>query len=254
VEEFEIIYGMHSIAEALKNSKRTGLILFCTDDSYYELRKLHFGANAIPTDTDLEVVTLAPHALQEEAKRYIKELEYKDSRVPSNIFLKADLNPFIEMTSFYEDVEQVGDLKILALDQVTDVHNLAAIIRTAAFYAIDYVVFSKKGQNHFPPSFYRIASGGVEHVKLVNCSSLSKFLHKLSEKGVTCVGLSEHATSETFPEQSKICFVMGSEDTGLSHASQRVLSHFVSLEPFGKIRSLNVSVAAAVAIEKFWVK
>lgn len=248
--DFEVIYGMHSIAEVIKNPSRSGLELFCTNDSFNDLKKMHFSDNSFPTS--VIITKRQPHALQEESKVFIRELGFKESRVPSNIFLVADRNELLDVAALYDEIESASGIKILALDQVTDVHNLAAIIRTACFYGIKYVAFSKKGQASFPPNFFRIASGGSEHVNLINCSSMSKFIHKLNERGVSCVGLSEHATSETFPDNSKICFVMGSEDTGLSNATNRVIEQFVSLKPVGEIKSLNVSVAAAVAIEKFW--
>lgn len=248
--DFDLIYGMHSVAEAIKNKKRTGSVLYCTDESFAELRKTHFKANALPQD--LGIKTFSSHALQEHARTYMRSLEFKEVRVPSNIFLKSDRYGFVEINDFYDHLEAVDNIKILVLDQVTDVHNLAAILRTAAFYHIDAVVFSKKGQRSFPPTFFRIASGGLEHVKLVNCSSVSKFIHKLKERGVSCFGLSEHASQERATGAAKSCFVMGSEESGLSNATMRVLDDFVCLQAKGQIKSLNVSVAAAVAIEKFW--
>jgi len=249
---FDLIFGMHSIAEAINNPSRVGLELYATEDSHKELMKLHFKGSRLPES--VKIIKKRSHDIQEEAKVFIRELGYKETRVPSHIFLVADQKELTDITELYEAVETKDSLRILALDQVTDVHNLAAIIRTTCFYGVDYVVFSKKGQNSFPPNFFRIASGGYEHINLVNCSSLSKFIHKMNERGVNCIGLSEHASENSFEKASegRTCLVMGSEETGLSNACMRVIDNFVALKSQGQIKSLNVSVAAAVTIEKLW--
>ncbi len=247
----DLIFGIHSIAEAINNPARGGLELFCTEDGKKDLIKLHFKGSKIPERCKVRV--LSNHQLKEEGKFALRDSGAKEQRVPSQLFLRADSLPHKSIADIYNDLESGKALKILALDQVTDVHNLGAILRTTAFYGVDYVITSKKNQDNYPPGFFRIASGATEHVPMVSASSLGKAITKLSEKGVYCFGLAEEATQEN-PEKSKaksICMVMGAEETGLSHATRRVLEEFVALPARGQIKSLNVSVAAALAIEKF---
>ncbi len=250
----DLIFGLHSIAEALRNPKRRKWELFGTDESLKELRKLHFNNQKLPEA--VEIKTLSNHKLQEEGKFQFRERGFKEQRVPSNIFLVTDKLQEQSIATVYDFIEKNESLKMMALDQVTDIHNLAAIMRTAAFYDLDYVLISKKGPLNFPPSYFRIASGAAEHVQLINCSGLSKALTKMMDKKVDCIGLAEEATTtaEEVKSTSKTCLVMGAEDTGLSNATRRVLEKFVSLPAKGEIRSLNVSVAAAIAMDRFLQK
>ena len=140
------------------------------------------------------------------------------------------------------------------MDQVTDVHNGAAILRTASFFGVDCVLVAMKGNFGRSPTFSRIASGSIEHVKIIKVASLPKTLNKLKDKKVLCIGLSEHAGAELEPinYDYSTCLVLGAEDVGLSNAVSRVLDKNVSLRARGEIKSLNVSVASAIAMEKIW--
>ncbi len=62
------------------------------------------------------------------------------------------------------------------LDQITDVHNAAAIMRSAAFYGVDCVLISQKGNFGMGPNFARIASGALEYVKIIQFSPQTTFL------------------------------------------------------------------------------
>jgi len=249
--ETDIIFGLHSIAEAISNPKRRRWQLYGTDESIKELRKLHFDNKKLPEA--VKQSTLSNHKLQEEGKFQLRERGFKDQRVPSNIFLVTQKLEEESIANIYDFIEKNDSLRMMALDQVTDIHNLAAILRTASFYDLDFILISKKGPLSFPPSFYRIASGASEHTRLINCAGLPKALTKMKEKGVNCLGLAEEATvtSAEVKEGVKTCLVMGAEDTGLSNATRRILETFVALPAKGAIRSLNVSVAAAIAMEKF---
>ena len=243
----DLIIGIHSIVEAIKNSARQKIELLGTAESLKELKKYCDIAH-------IRISTLLPHQLQERAKKLYSQNDCNYQRIPSNLLLIAEPLAPLELSWVYENLAK--PIKILCLDQVTDVHNGAAIMRTAGFYGVDCVITSMKGNFGTGPSFFRIASGAMEHIKLIHCSSLSKALSNLQGRGVDCIGLTEHATSSDISfddfQNKSTCLVLGAEDTGLSHAVERILSKKVALKSFGAIRSLNVSVAAAIAMEKFW--
>lgn len=247
----DIIVGLHSIVAAINNTNRSNKLLFTTDDAQLELKKKYGKVNF----EGVELKLLSPHSLQSEAQKLLKESGYKLDRVPSGAFLVCDQLPIYDINQLYLDLEQ-KKCRILCLDQVTDVHNAAAIMRTACFYGVTHIVFAQKGSFGLSPSFYRIASGATEFLKVIQTPNLSRLLTKISEKGVSCVGLSEHATTnvETITKSENISLVLGSEENGLSNAVKRVLVNLFSLESQGDIKSLNVSVAAAVAMEKCFSK
>ena len=248
MEEFDLIIGIHSIVEALKNKNRVHYKLVATEEGLEELNK------SIKTN-DLKVELLASHKLQEEAKGYFRELDLEYHRVPSGVFLLSSKLEIHDVKYLYNLIGKPTPLKILCLDQVTDVHNAAAILRTASFYGVDAVVVPDKKSFGLTPSFFRIASGAAESVPLVGVNKLTKTITKLKEMGILCVALSEHA-SEDLPtklienEKGGMALVLGREDVGISNAVLRVIDHHISLKSQGDIKSLNVSIAAAICMEK----
>lgn len=243
----DLIIGVHSIAAALNNPKRGALHLTATEQARDELKKKASLERA-------RVQLVSPHKLQEEGKARFKELGKEYQRIPSGAFLTAD--PLEELTAkdLYDVVTQ-GPKRILCLDQITDVHNGAAILRTASFYGVDAVVLPGKKSFGESPTYFRIASGAHEHLNLIKVNNLAKTLTKLKELGAITVGLSEHAdeefaTSALRNGPKSLALVLGKEETGISHAVLRVLDHRMSLKSQGAIKSLNVSVAAAVSMEK----
>ncbi len=250
--DHDLIIGIHSIAEALKNSERAIYEIVATEEGLEELKKRgNLKREEIPLD---KVRLVEGHALQEEAKKIYRELDLEFQRVPSQIFMLVSPVTIYEPTWLYNQLESRIPLKILALDQVTDAHNGAAIMRTAAFYGVDAVLISAKGNFGLGPNFARIASGATEHVKIVRCSALPKTITKLKDLGVQCIGLSEHANGELNKSNlsNSVCLILGAEDVGMSHAVSRVVETTIAFKPLGKIKSLNVSVAAAIAMEKIF--
>lgn len=248
----DLIIGLHSVQAAIENKNRSGKVLYATHESLKEFQKKS-GLNLKETST--EVILTKSHALQEEAKKHYADLGFTYSRVPSNVFLIADEFEAVDLSWLYERLKS-GPLKILCLDQVSDVHNGAAILRSAAFFGVEAVLVSQKGSFGTGPSFHRLASGASEFIPIVKCSSLPQALTKLKERDVLCVGLSEHSSEnlesilETGLKDRARCLVLGAEDVGLSHAVSRVLDTTLSLESKGAIKSLNVSVAAALAMSR----
>lgn len=248
----DIVIGVHSIAEAIKNPQRESLELYCADEGLQELKKR--GGIGQKQLERVKVKMMGPHQVQEEAAKLYKQLDYQFSRIPSHMYLLTPAIKVFDSNWLYDGVTSGKIKKILCLDQVTDVHNGAAIMRTAAFYGVDALVVSTKGNFGMGPNFARIASGAIEHVPLVNCSGLPKLVSKLSEMGVSTIGFSEHAEGDSEPiyPGNPVCLVMGAEDVGISNALMRVVKRKVAFIPYGQIKSLNVSVAAAVAMERFF--
>jgi 23S rRNA (guanosine2251-2'-O)-methyltransferase len=250
--DHDMIIGIHSIAEALKNFERTIFEIVATEEGLEDLKKR---GGLKPSEIPMSKVRIVGgHELQEEAKAIYRELDYEFQRVPSQVFMLVSPISIYEPTWIYNQLESRIPIKILALDQVTDAHNGAAIMRTAAFYGVDVILISTKGNFGLGPGFSRIASGATEYVKIVRCSALPKTITKIKELGAICIGLSEHASGELgeISKSKPICLILGAEDVGMSHAVSRVVETTISFKPAGKIKSLNVSVAAAIAMEKIF--
>ncbi len=247
----DVIFGIHSIIEAINNPLRVEKKLYFTREALAELQKK--GSLEKDWRNEVELIQKSPHSLQEEAKNLCRKEDFQFQRVPSQIFLTAEPLPEKDLGYLYQMIEN-PKCRLLILDGVTDVHNLAAVFRTAAFYNVSAIVVSRKGGVRLSPGFFRIASGATEYISLINTTALPRAIKQLRERGVRLLGLSEHA-SGPFPKdlsEGALGLVLGAEETGLSHAVRRTLVDCYALETQGSIKSLNVSVAAAVAMEKFF--
>ncbi len=245
--EFDLIFGLHSIAAALTNTRRVHQKLVATDEGLAELQRKH---RINPKNLNVKIEILSSHSLQEQAKKLCMHMDLEFTRVPSGVYLQTSPLETFTIQEFLND----PNARLLALDQITDVHNGAAILRTACFYGVTGVLIPSEKSFGLTPSFYRIASGAVEYVNLIRVNSLSRAVGQMNDAGFTTVGLSEHSTENLGPEelraQKKICLLLGAEETGLSNAVARLVKKNLSLPSQGNIKSLNVSSAAAIAMEK----
>lgn len=247
MEDFDLIVGIHSIIAAIKNPNRDIVKLVATEDARDEIKKI---CNLDKINVEL----VSSHKVQEEGKRLYSDKGLDYQRIPSGAFLVSQPLQELETRELY-DLAKAGNLRILCLDQISDVHNGAAILRTASFYGVDVVILPGKKSFGTTPTYFRIASGAHEYLKLIRVNNLAKTISKLKELDTLTIGLSEHAEEEIDTEMiakksGNVALVLGKEETGISHAVMRVLDKKMSIKTQGEIRSLNVSVAAAISLEK----
>jgi 23S rRNA (guanosine2251-2'-O)-methyltransferase len=246
----DLIVGIHSILHAIKNPLRQNKCLYISPSAQPEFDRQK---QLLGIDTrEVKIIKESEDKIQAYAAVEYKKMGFEYKRVPGNLYLLTDALPELSWNQFVDKVT-VGEFKkILCLDQITDIHNMGALFRTAAFYKVDAILLSRKGEMGLPPSFFRISSGGSEYVELIKVNNLSRAITQLIEIGTICIGLSEHQGEEFTLRQGPLCLVLGSEDQGLSNAVERSLKHFVKLENKGSIQTLNVSVAGAIAMERFF--
>ncbi|WP_298145275.1 23S rRNA (guanosine(2251)-2'-O)-methyltransferase RlmB [uncultured Acinetobacter sp.] len=142
---------------------------------------------------------------------------------------------------------------LLALDQVTDPHNLGACIRTAAAMGAEAVIVPRDRSASLTPTARKIAAGGAEKVKFIQVTNLARSLSVIKDEfNVRVVGtmLDEKAMPihEFDFTGTGICVVMGAEDTGLRPITQSQCDQTVYIPMNGNLQSLNVSVATGMAL------
>ncbi|KTF67346.1 23S rRNA (guanosine(2251)-2'-O)-methyltransferase RlmB [Sphingomonas sp. HT-1] len=139
---------------------------------------------------------------------------------------------------------------LLVLDQVTDPHNVGAILRSAAAFDALGIVTQDR---HAPPetgTLARSAAGTLEVVPWVRVVNLSRALDEIAEAGFWRVGLTGHAkgTLKDVANQGRIALVLGSEGEGMRQNTEAHCDELARLPISAKVESLNVSNAAAVAL------
>ncbi|MBX2967394.1 MAG: 23S rRNA (guanosine(2251)-2'-O)-methyltransferase RlmB [Cyclobacteriaceae bacterium] len=139
---------------------------------------------------------------------------------------------------------------LLILDQITDVRNFGAIARTAECAGIDALIIPEKGNAPITSDAMKTSAGALNHLPVCREKDLKKTITYLRESGIMVVACTEKASKIIYDTTIKgpVALIMGSEEDGISDALLRVADELVKIPMKGEIGSLNVSVAAGIAI------
>ncbi len=140
---------------------------------------------------------------------------------------------------------------LVAVDGVTDPGNLGAILRVCDGSGVDGVVLPKHRSVHITPTVAKAAVGACEHVPMSLVGGLPTALAKMRDAGIWVVGLDDSADKSLFElgdlAKEGVCLVLGAEGPGLSRLVRERCDLIVSIPMRGRLSSLNVSTAAALA-------
>ncbi len=227
--ELVALYGFHAVRGALRSHKRKLLDIFATQAAAEKLA------------TDIQDAGLSAHIVETEAlsRRLGADAVHQGVMLEARPFEPLDL----------ADIEPASGI-VLVLDQITDPHNVGAILRTAAAFCVDAVVMTERHAPEMTGALAKAASGGLEHVPIIHVVNLARALKSLGEMGYLRVGLDSagEAALGASPLARPIALVLGSEGTGLRRLTRENCDLVARLDMAGAIKSLNVSNACAVAL------
>jgi len=226
------VYGLHPVRHALANPARRKFALHATRNGLTRLE-----AGDLPAG--LEVVEALP--------RDLDRLLGADA-VHQGVALEcAPLAP-----------TPLADLAasrlLLALDQVTDPHNVGAIMRSAVAFGAGALIATARHSPAESGVLAKSASGALDMLPQVEVRNLGETLEELKRMGFAVVGLDSagdaplEATLDALPGAPAIALVLGAEGKGLREKTRGLCSHLARIDLPGAIRSLNVSNAAALAL------
>ena len=148
-------------------------------------------------------------------------------------------------------LDALGDTKlVVVLDQVTDPHNVGAIMRSAVAFGAGALITTSRHSPTESGVLAKSASGALEHIDHIEVKNLADAIGKLHVSGFQTIGLDSDGPQEmekSFTGQ-KIALVLGAEGKGLRQKTRETVTALARLDMPGAIRSLNVSNAAAVAL------
>lgn len=234
------MFGLHAVREAWLNPKRYIHALYLS-----EAAEAVFGP----------VLELAHHRGLERPEPKILGKDDFDRLLGRDVVhqgVALSAAPLEE--AFIQDIISIGANKprsvILMLDQVTDPHNVGAILRSACAFGADGVVMQRRHAPELDGVLAKTASGAADHIPVAYETNLSRTLEELAEAGYVAIGLDEHADKTlseiTVPEKSVL--VLGAEGDGMRRLIREHCDVLVTLPTKAPIASLNVSNAAAVAL------
>lgn len=220
------LYGRHAVLSALQNEKRRIIRILMTENS----------ASGISLTTDIRIEKVKPDVLE----KYLPEGALHQGIAIETYPLA---NPVLD------DCIASGQ-PLLLLDQVTDPHNIGAILRSAAAFNAGAVIVP---QHHAPEEtgvLAKTASGALEVVPLLRVPNLAQTIEYLKKNGYWCAGMDGEArqTLEQAKLGKKTALVMGAEGKGLRRLTAETCDLLVKLPMSEKMESLNVSNAAAIAL------
>ena len=153
----------------------------------------------------------------------------------------------------YAEVEELLTGKesggfIVLCDGIQDVHNLGSILRVAECAGADGVIIPGTNSAQVNESVIRISAGAAEHVKVARVTNLNQTIEKLQKNGYWVYGL-EADGEEIYNEdlRGNIALVVGGEDSGVKRLTREKCDKILSLPMYGKVNSLNASIALGVA-------
>ena len=139
---------------------------------------------------------------------------------------------------------------VIVCDEISDPHNLGAVIRTAEAAGVHGIVIPKRRSAGVTSIVDKTSAGAVEHMAVARVSNLSAALKELKDAGVWIYGTASEGVSKLWQTDLKgpICIVIGSEGDGISRLIRENCDFLVSIPMRGEVSSLNASAAAAVLI------
>ncbi len=230
---------MHAVKAALLNPKRNCQMLWVTRDVKASLQAE--GVLQHHAKLDIQVVD----------KAQLAAIAGEDA-VHQNVALQAGpLTP-----PHIEDLlaKCPENALVVVLDQVTDPHNVGAILRScAAFGALAIVQPDKHAPDAANSIVAKTASGAVEKVPIISVTNLVSTIKKLQQQHFWCVGLDERGKQNLSQVDlaERIAIVMGSESSGMRRLTRENCDLLVRLPTVSDFATLNVSTAAAVALYEF---
>jgi 23S rRNA (guanosine2251-2'-O)-methyltransferase len=199
---------------------------------------------------DIEALAAANRVAVAYVARKRLEAEAR-TEAPQGVLAKAAPIPEADITPFLRRNRTGRPPFLVAVDGVTDPGNLGAIVRSCDGAGVDMLVVPRHRAVHVTPTVAKASAGAVEHLPIAVVSGLPTTLQRLRDAGVWVVGLDDAADKSLFElgdlAAEGICVVLGAEGAGLSRLVRERCDLIVSIPMKGRLSSLNVSAAAALA-------
>ncbi len=223
-----LVYGRNVAKEILKNGKKVNKLIL--QDGFDDESVLSL----------IEKQKITPIYLDK------SEMHKFDKYSHQGIILYVEDYKYESLDAFLN----IDNAKIVILDHLEDPHNLGAIIRTCEAAGIDGVIIPKDRSVTVNSTVMKTSAGALENVKIAMVTNLNRAIEEMKKNGFWIVGTDmENSTDyRQIDYGGKIGLVIGSEGFGMSKRTKELCDFIACIPMYGKINSLNASVAAGIMI------
>ena len=232
------IWGKHSVYEALINERAINRI-WCTSD-IFSSEKFYILLKELKSNGVL---------VEEVSWNRLSQLTFGASH--QGVALQLACSKTIPLEKLIDLSKKISSNPIiLALDGITDPHNVGAIIRSAEAFDCKGIIIPQRRSAGLTGTVAKVAAGALEHLPVSRVVNLNRSLEVLKKNGFLIVGLSGDGqlSISKFQEKTPLVVVVGAEDKGISLLTQKKCDFLIRIPLKGKTSSLNASVAAAISL------
>ena len=232
------IWGKHSVFEALSSERAINRI-WCTSE-IFSSEKFYILFKDLKSKGVL---------IEEVSWSRLSQLTFGASHQGVALQLASSKTISLEKLIKFSRNNSVNPI-ILALDGITDPHNIGAIIRSAEAFDCKGIIIPQRRSAGLTGTVAKVAAGALEHLPISRVVNLNRAIEELKKNGFLVIGLSGDSQSSIskFNEKTPLVVIVGSEDKGISLLTQKKCDFLLRIPLKGKTSSLNASVAAAISL------
>ena len=227
------IYGIRSVIEAINSSKDIDKVFIQTGlkgkligqlESLIRNNKINF--SYVP----------------------IQKLDRLSKKNHQGVVARIAPIKFYTIDSFSEVLEKSKNPFVLILDQINDVRNFGAIVRTAEISGVDGIIIQNSSSAPVNSDTIKTSAGAIFNIPICKVNHIKDAIYHLQSLNISIISASEKSTKNIYDVDLKgpIAIIMGSEQKGINKSVINLSDESVKLPMYGKIESLNVSVACGV--------
>ncbi len=230
----DYIFGTRAVIEAIKSRKPVERVLIkkgLDNELFHQLFSLIKENDISFQFVPVEKINRVTRKNHQGVLAFISAVEFADIETVVPGLFESGVDPFV-----------------LVLDQITDVRNFGAIVRTAECAGVHAVVIAEKGMARIGADAVKTSAGAIHTLPICRAANLTSTLQFLKNSGIKIVAATEKAT-QLYTDASlngPIAIVMGAEDKGISSSVLKLTDEQVKIPLHGNIESLNVSVATGL--------
>lgn len=224
-------------------------------NAVYELLKTDKEIDKILVQKDLKddaskrlINVIRSHKIKlQPVDKYVIEKESESKRHQGFIAYVSDYKYF-DLEDVIDDCKDKDGL-VVVLNEILDPHNLGSIIRVCECAGADGIIIGKDRSASVSDTVMRISAGALNHIKVAKVTNINNAIDKLKDNGFWVYG-AEVGGGNIYKSNltGKICLVIGGEDSGVKRLTKEKCDGIISIPMFGKVNSLNASVACGIAV------